>query len=383
MPEDEGIETKISVPLQPIDGVPNGLEKVNAANKKKKILIWTSIVFLSLVIVPLIGVIIWYNVQLEPVSSGISEYKKITIASGSTSGQIGKELEKQSIIKSAIAFDVYARLTKNNNSLQAGVYRLSPSESTQQIVGHLVDGSSLDTFDVTFYYGATLVDNSDVSESKKYDVTTALKRAGYSDQEIKDALGANYSSPLFEGKPSDTDLEGYVYGETYKFNSGVTASGILKKTFDEFYSVIQKNNLMDGFAKHDLNLYQAITLASIIQREASNPNDQKKVAQVFYSRLDIGMSLGSDVTYQYIADKTGVARDPNLDSPYNTRRYIGLPPGPISSPGLSALQAVADPADTDYLYFLAGDDKITYFAHTEAEHEANIIAHCKVLCSIP
>lgn len=383
MPEDEGIETKVSVPLQPIDGVPNGLEKVNAANKKKKILIWTSIVFLSLVIVPLIGVIIWYNVQLEPVSSGISEYKKITIASGSTSGQIGKELEKQSIIKSAIAFDVYARLTKNNNSLQAGVYRLSPSESTQQIVGHLVDGSSLDTFDVTFYYGATLVDNSDVSESKKYDVTTALKRAGYSDQEIKDALGANYSSPLFEGKPSDTDLEGYVYGETYKFNSGVTASGILKKTFDEFYSVIQKNNLMDGFAKHDLNLYQAITLASIIQREASNPNDQKKVAQVFYSRLDIGMSLGSDVTYQYIADKTGVARDPNLDSPYNTRRYTGLPPGPISSPGLSALQAVADPADTDYLYFLAGDDKITYFAHTEAEHEANIIAHCKVLCSIP
>jgi UPF0755 protein len=96
-----------------------------------------------------------------------------------------------------------------------------------------------------------------------------------------------------------------------------------------------------------------------------------------------GIQLGSDVTYQYIADKTGIPRDPGIDSPYNTRRFIGLPPGPISSPGLSALKAVGSPASSDYLYFLSGDDDVTYFAKTEAEHEANISAHCKVKCATP
>ena len=94
------------------------------------------------------------------------------------------------------------------------------------------------------------------------------------------------------------------------------------------------------------------------------------------------MPLGSDVTYQYIADKTGVTRDPNLDSPYNTRRYAGLPPGPIATPGLSALQAVAEPEDSDYLYFLSGDDHVTYYGRTLKEHEANIANHCKVKCQI-
>ena len=157
----------------------------------------------------------------------------------------------------------------------------------------------------------------------------------------------------------------------------------MKRTFAEYYKVVQQEKLVQGFARHNLNLYQGITLASIIQREASSPQDQKQVAQVFYSRLAIDMTLGSDVTYQYIADKTGVQRSPDLDSPYNTRRFPGLPPGPIATPGLTALQAVASPATGDYLYFLSGDDNVTYFAVTNAEHESNIVDHCKVKCSTP
>ena len=170
----------------------------------------------------------------------------------------------------------------------------------------------------------------------------------------------------------------------------MSAEEILNSTFKEFYTKIQENNLVKGFADHGLNLYQGITLASIVQREIKNPldqknpsSDQKQAAQVFYSRLKINMLLGSDVTYQYIADKTGVARDPTLDSPYNTRQNPGLPPGPISSPSLSALLAVANPANTDYLFFLAGDDGVIYFARTNAEHDANISDHCKVNCSTP
>ena len=88
------------------------------------------------------------------------------------------------------------------------------------------------------------------------------------------------------------------------------------------------------------------------------------------------------MTYQYIADKQGIERRIDLDSPYNTRRYVGLPPGPIATPGVDALRAVANPAPGDYLYFLSGDDDVTYFGRTLQEHERNIIDHCAKKCQI-
>ena len=376
-------ENKITHSQQPINGTKTGLK-----HRKKldhgKLWAWIGGIFAGLLIVGFVGLVIWYNILLSPLGSDLSQLKKITIKAGSTSSQISKELEKQGIIRSATAFDIYVRLSGKNNVLKAGSYRLSPAEDTPKIVEHFVNGS-VDQFSITFYPGATLVDNTD--KSKKYDVTTVLKKAGFSEAEIADGLRATYDDPsyiqLFSGKPATADLEGYVYGETYNFNAGASIHDILESTFKEFYTAVQKYNLVQGFDKHGLNLYQGITLASIVQREASKPDDQKQVAQVFYSRLSIGMTLGSDVTYQYIADKTGVARDPNLNSPYNTRRFTGLPPGPIAAPGLSALQAVANPASGDYLFFLSGDDNVTYFAKTDAEHQANITAHCKIKCSTP
>jgi len=380
MPENN--QKHVHIP-QPINGTKTGLKH------RKKLdsgTLWVLITGLAagVLAVGFIGVLVWYNILLSPLGGDLGQMKKITIAPGSTSSQISKELEKQGIIRSATTFDLYVRLSGKNNILKAGSYRLSPAESTQKIVDHFVKGS-VDQFTVTFYPGATLADNTD--NSKKYDVTTVLRKAGFSSSEIADGLTAKYDDSsyamLFVGKPAAADLEGYVYGETYNFNAGASVHDILESVFKEFYAVVQKNNLVQSFSKHDLNLYQGITLASIVQREAGKPGDQKQIAQVFYSRLNIGMTLGSDVTYQYIADKTGVARDPNLDSPYNTRRFKGLPPGPIAVPGLTALQAVANPASGDYLFFLSGDDNVTYFAKTDAEHRANIVAHCKIKCSTP
>ncbi len=366
---------------QPINGVDSGLS-VPKKRFNTKVLFWVVGITLAIIIGLIVSLLVWYNVQLQPVGNDKTQLKAITIKSGSTSGQISQELQKQSIIRSAIAFDIYMRLSGKNNVLQAGTYRLSPSDSVQQIVGHFVKGS-VDTFNITFYPGATLTDTITKSGANKLDVTTVLQKAGFSDSEIKSALAKTYDSPLFANKPAGTSLEGYVYGETYNFNIGATVEDILTRTFADFYKIVQQEKLIEGFASHNLNLYQGITMASIIQREASSAVDQKQVAQVFYSRLAADMTLGSDVTYQYIADKTGLERDPALDSPYNTRRYPGLPPGPISTPGLSALQAVAKPASGDYLYFLSGDDNVTYFARTNAEHEANIIDHCKIKCSTP
>ena len=369
---------------QPINGQPSGL---NIPKKllTDKTLLWVAGAIATFFIILFVSVFTWYNIQLSPIGNDKNEFKKITIVEKSTSGQISKQLQEQKIIRSSLVFDIYVRLSGKGSSLQAGTYRLSPANSIPEIIDHFTKGS-VDQFKITFYPGATLVDNTNKPEKNKQDVTSVLKKAGYSDLEIITALKENYDSPndkiLFTGRPSGADLEGYIYGDTYSISDGATVKEIFQRTFDKFYTVVMNNNLIADFASHDLSLYQGITLASIVQREA-NSKDQKQVAQVFYSRLAIGMKLGSDVTYQYITDKLGVPRDVNYDSPYNTRRFAGLPPGPIAAPGLSALMAVAKPASGDYLYFLSGDDNVTYFASTNAEHEANIVNHCKVKCSTP
>jgi UPF0755 protein len=366
---------------QPINGQPSGL-KIPKKILTEKILLWIGGSVVALIIILLVGVFAWYNIQLSPIGNDKGELKKITVAKNSTSSQIGKQLQDQKLIRSSYIFDIYVRLSGKGSSLQAGTYRLSPADSTPEIIDHFTKGL-VDEFQITFYPGATLTDSSSKPAKNKQDVTSVLKKAGYSDSEISTALEKTYGGPLFVDKPSNADLEGYIYGDTYSVGDGATVEDILQRTFDEFYKVVQDNNLVASFANHGLNLYQGITLASIIQREANSASDQKQVAQVFYSRLALDMPLGSDVTYQYIADKTGVARNPNLNNPYNTRRFAGLPPGPIAVPGLSALKAVANPASGDYLYFLSGDDNVTYFARTDVEHEANIVNHCKIKCSTP
>ena len=365
---------------QPITNIRSGLKHIQKISPRK-ILATIGISIGVIIALTVVILIFWYNMQLSPVSNE-AQLKKITIEPGSNSLQIGQELESQSIIRSAFVFDIYTRLNSKNSVLQAGIYRLSPSESIPQIVEHLVKGN-VDQFSITFYPGATLVDNSDKPTSKKQDVTTVLENAGYSQKEINSAFNIPNIGPLFAGKPDDAGVEGYIYGETYKFNTGATVEDILQTVFDEFYNNIKKEDLIEKFKQRGLNLYQGITLASIVQRESGNPEYQKQIAQVFYSRLNQGIVLGSDVTFQYAAAKLGVPATPSLDSPYNTRIYGGLPPGPISSPGMSALQAVADPAEGDYLYFVSDSSGKVYFAYTEAEHQSNIVNYCKENCIAP
>jgi UPF0755 protein len=322
----------------------------------------------------------WYVMALRPVNPHDTSRERITIAPGSSLVAIGELLEQKHLIRSGLAFTLYARISGAGPRLQAGSYSLSPSESSTAIIGHFIAGK-VDQFSVTFLPGATLRHLPGDTNAQRTDVETVLLKAGYGQDEIEAAFAKAYDHPLFTDKPAGTDLEGYIYGETYKFNGNASVDQILQATFDEYYKVIEKNNLIAGFKAQGLTLYQGITLASIVQREVTSPADQKQVAQVFLTRLKRDIPLGSDVTYQYAAKKEGVPPSPTLDSPYNTRKVAGLPPGPISMPGLSALQAVASPAPGDYLYFLSGDDGVTYFSHTDEEHEANILAHCRQKCS--
>ena len=370
--------------VQPVEAAP-GLTPVSPKKPRKKLLIWGSIGVLLSALLLIGALFVWYQVQLSPVNSGDTTLKVVKVESGSTPTQIADLLEDEGVIRSSTAFLWYTRLQGVQSALQAGAYRISPSETTPEVVEHLVSGK-VDMINVTLFPGATLTDTTDKEEAKKYDVTTALKRAGYTDEEIAAGLSADYSEyaeTLFQGRPSGADLEGYVYGETYRVSSDSTVEDILRTSFDHLWQVIQENDLVARYAAQGLSLYEGLTLASIVQREAgSTPDDMAQISQVFHTRLAIGMPLGSDPTYQYIADKTGVPRSTTIDSPYNTRRYPGLPPGPIAASGEKALVATANPAQGDYLYFLSGDDDVTYFARTLQEHEQNIVNHCQQKCQI-
>ena len=365
VPETERIAP---IPL-PIMTTSPGLQPKKDRKKLKKIILFSVLGLLTLLIGFVAAAFIWYNSQLAAVDEGNSELVTVTIKENTSPKEIASVLKEEGVIRNTQAFSIYTRITNTQNTLKAGKYRLSPSETTPEIVNHLTKGT-VDTFNITFLPGATLAENRDV-----------LIKAGYSEAQVDAALAGTYESTLFEGKPTGGDLEGFIYGETYNISSSASVEDILVRVFTEFESVVEKNGLVAKFKAQGLSLYQGITLASIVQRESIG-GDEADIAQVFYNRLANGTMLGSDVTYQYAADKMGVPRDTNLDSPYNTRRYTGLPPGPISAPGLNSLLGVANPSGHDYLFFLSGDDDITYFATDFAGHEANIKSHCKVKCTI-
>ena len=309
-----------------------------------------------------------YKNNLQPLNSRAATKVHLTISKGESNDSIAQDLQQKKIIKSATAFEWYLKLEQSHAILEAGRYAISPSQSVQHIVTSLKSGKT-DLLLVTILPGDTLTA-----------IKTTLQKYGYSSSAIDTAFAANYTSPLFANRPAGQGLEGYIYPETFEVQSGSTVESLLTRDFATFYSRLQADGLLTKFQARGLNLYQAITLASIVQQETSVPSDQKGVAQVFYKRLATGMVLGSDTTFIYAAHQLGVTPSPDLDSPYNTRINPGLPPGPIGNMNLSALEAVADPASTDYLYFVAGDDGRTYFANTLAEHETNIQKYCHTLC---
>lgn len=350
----------------------------------KKTAVWRKVLLIvaGVVVAALLAVITWYYYQLQPVAANKSENTRvqITIPAGTGPDAIADLLAEKKLVRSATVFALYTRLHGIDGQLQAGQFSLSPSESTPEIVEHLRAGSA-DQFPVTFYPGATLnfaASGSDQTPSHRQ----VFEDLGYSTEEIDAAFSADYNHPLLQDKPAEASLEGYIYGQTYQIAAGSTVQQVIERTFDEYYKQLIDNELIAGFKSQGLNLYEAITLASIIQREVSGIEDQRQVAQIFYKRLAENMQLGADATFVYAAKKEEAAPSVDLDSPYNTRRYSGLPPGPIASPGLTALQATANPAPGDFLYFVSGDDGTNYFSKTLEEHEENTRMYCIENCSL-
>ena len=358
---------------------------------RKKLAIIAAI--LAVLAAVIIGAFVWFNSQLQPVSASDTSVQKVEVKDGTAFSYIVTRLKERGLIRSELAFTVYAEVSGKRNAVKAGTCMLNPSESSQQILDKLTTGCQ-DFKSVKFFPGATIEkplykpDHAQIGENMH--VKGVLKQAGYTDAEIDAALSKTYDSPLFADKPAGMGLEGYIYGETYYVDTNASVETILNTTFAEMYETVKP--LLPAYKQQNLNLYQAITMASIIQRELNcegKPEErrakcqgyQETIAQIFMKRLREDITLGSDVTFIYAADQRGVTPTVNIDSPYNTRIKQGLPPGPIAVPGPSALKALANPSDTDYLFFIAGDDGLIYFAKTDQEHQENIENHCQKLCN--
>lgn len=326
-------------------------------------------IVIGIVVAAAAGAIIWYYMSLTPKTS---EERKIQLVvnDGESSSEIIHEMTQLGLVRSKLATRLYVELSGNKSKLQAGAYILSPTQSVQQMIEHISAGKTDEQL-VTILPGQTLKQ-----------LRASLKSYGYDDDAITAALNKQYNHPLLADKPASVSLEGYIYPESFKVIAGRPLSELFERSFDEMYRTLQNNGSIEAFHKQGLNLHQAITLASIVQKEVSDPAVQPQVAQVFLSRLKQNMVLGSDVTFEYAADLLGVTPAVNINSPYNTRQNPGLPPGPIANMEYSALKAVAQPAPGDYLFFVAGDDGKTYFSRTAEEHQANVNAHCHDLCRL-
>jgi UPF0755 protein len=360
--------TSSPVVPQPSTPVPP-LKKLELAKKISKKHHWLWVIGGILIVMAglIIAIIAWYNTALQA-RSNTENRVKITIESGATVAHVADELEQKQVIKSSAALQLYARF-HDKSQLHIGTYVVSPHQRPTDILNKLISGKS-DSYNVTILPGKTLKG-----------IKTALEAAGFESAAIDKAFQKQYDHPLFQSKPADVNLEGYIFPETYQINSDTTVEALLRKTFDEFYARIQQKGLEQAVAERGLTLHQAITLASMVQLEVSKVDDQRQVAQVFEKRLKVGMTLGSDVTFFYAAEITGLEPSVEIDSPYNTRKYPGLPPGAIANFNLAALEAVANPAKGDYLYFVAGDDGVTHFSRTNEEHLQNVHQYCIKLCT--
>lgn len=314
--------------------------------------------------------LLWYSGALtQPLDPGGLE-QSFTIEPGESVPSVAIRLEEVGLIRSAAAFRAYLIYTGLDISIQAGDHLLSPAQSVVDIARALQDATPSE---VTFVI---------LPGWRMEEIAASLPTSGL-DIAPDAFLAAAASAPLdLDFLPAAVSTEGFLYPDAYIVPRDVTVDALVSGFLRNF-GLHLTPDLREGFARQDLDIYQAVTLASIVQREAVQPEEAAYIASVFLNRLAIGMKLDSDPTVQYALGYNPAqatwwtnplsAQDLQFDSPYNTYLYAGLPPGPICNPSLDSLRAVAFPAETPYYYFRARCDGsgLHDFSVTFEEHLQN------------
>ena len=317
-----------------------------------------------------------YKILTMPVSKQIEE-KEVQIPLGSGSSQIAKILKENNLIKSELVFKIYVKINKITN-FQAGTYYLKESMNLKEITAMLQTGIMYDPNQITITYlegkpmwhlASTIAEKTNNTEEDVYAVLA--------NEEYIDSLIQKYWFLTDEIKNEGIyyPLEGYLFPDTYSIaNKDTTVEEIFEKMLDKMDEVLEEYK--EEIEASDYTIHEILTLASIVETEGLNNTDRKNVASVFYNRLNLGMSLGSDVTTYYamkvdMGDRDLYQNEIDAYNPYNTRgpNMEGkLPVGPIASVGKESIEAAIEPNDTDYLFFVADKNGKLYFTTTNEEH---------------
>ncbi|MCF6093996.1 endolytic transglycosylase MltG [Microaerobacter geothermalis] len=310
-----------------------------------------------------------YN-NLQPVDRG--EPILVTIPKGAASSDIGQILYNHGLIRNALVFKYYIRMKGVDNQLQAGQYQFTPGESMDDLIRKLKNGDIyVETITFTIPEGLKVDEIADLLANKGL-----VNREKFLELVNTGSFDYEFINNIPKNKNRKYRLEGYLFPETYELEKGATEYDIINRMLAQFEKEF-KPEWLEELKKRKITLDEAVTLSSIVEREVKVDKERERVAGLFFNRLEIGMALQSDATVQYALGKQKeivTYADLEIDSLYNTYKYPGLPPGPISSPGRNSLKAVVYPEKNDFLYFVTKKDGSGehYFAKTFAEHRKNI-----------
>lgn len=310
---------------------------------------------------------------LSPVDASSTETVEVTIPLGSSSSTIAELLEENGVINNALMYRIYIKVN-NVTDFQAGDYTLSPSMTLEEVSTALQSGRIVEEakYFVTIPEGRTIEEIAELLSNKANIDEEAFLELMTDDTYIQ-SLIAKYPSILSETILDDDiryPLEGYLFAATYPIYEDEPAmetiiEQMLDKTEDVLLNYFAEIDGLEQFTTHEI-----FTFASLVEREARNEEERKMIAGVFYNRLAEGMRLETDPTVLYALGEHKdrvLFSDLEIDSPYNTYQVYGLPIGPIANFGESSLEAVINPSETNYLYFVAADGEI-YYSETFEEH---------------
>lgn len=314
------------------------------------------IFFALIILVSAVSAVLLYNYYMNSINnpmagSGSAKVIEMTINKGTSPTQISEQLLSEGLIKDSTMFKIYLKYSKLDGKIKAGNYEFNTGMTVIQLVDKMVKGDvKRDTVKITIPEGYEIKE-----------IAAAFEKAGIVKKEaFLEASQKSYPEYDFlKNLPNRTvKLEGYLFPDTYEFARDVTAEQIVRKMLDRFGDVFD-SNMRKKAAEMKLSVDQVITMASIVEREAKLANERNLVSAVFYNRIKKSMRLESCATVQYALGERKeklLYADLEIKSPYNTYRNDGLPIGPIANPGKASIDAALNPANVNYLFFVAKED---------------------------
>ncbi len=332
------------------------------------------IIALLILLAIFMGGFLFVSYRADNSTGRATESRQVTIEKGDDVRVIAKKFKEQELISGEIYFIYYAWTREMAKKLVAGEYEIEPKLKIPEIIRLLVEGETKpDHVKMTFPEGWTAEDMAKRLNEKNLPGDEFLKIVMDPPAEIVSQFA------FLKDKPAEASLEGYLFPDTYFFFFEETAQNIVLRMLKNFDAKLSPN-LRVQIEKKDKDIFEMITMASIIESEVRTGSDRKIVSGIFWNRIGIGMALQSDATVAYaLGGEKKVqhnADDINISSPYNTYRFKGLPPGPVSNPGISSIDAAINPTETDYMYFLNNPKTgETFFSVTFEEHIRNKTAN--------